>query len=237
MNIDGSNQHPITDEQVGHFFQHPNWSPDGTRIAFTLFIDDGQNGSSEDIWVMDADGSDRQNLTSTPDHLDDHPAWSPDGQRIAFHRNRIANNLATPQGDPPGDTWTMAADGTDQHNVSQGAGSTSYDNPTWQPLPIEPLALAWGDTNCDAVINARDAFDILANEAGLEPTQPPGDCLNIGEPTSSEAGEFPWGDWDCSGTAGAQDALPVLASLGDLPPFGGCPRIGTPMHFTKLLFG
>src|SRR5215212_1327764 len=37
-----------------------------------------------DLWVMDADGANKINLTSTPDINEDQPAWSADGTRIAF---------------------------------------------------------------------------------------------------------------------------------------------------------
>ena len=60
----------------------PQWSPDGTRIAFT-------NGSRQQrgIWVMNADGSGLARLT-TPDRplLDHDFAWAPDGSAIAFTR-------------------------------------------------------------------------------------------------------------------------------------------------------
>jgi len=37
-----------------------------------------------DIWVMDPDGTNQVNLTSTPDRNEIVPAWSPDGSRIAY---------------------------------------------------------------------------------------------------------------------------------------------------------
>jgi Tol biopolymer transport system component len=60
----------------------PDWSPDGTQIAF-------QSGRDDPFWwqiyVMKADGSDPTNLSS--DAVNDYdPVWSPDGTRIAFDR-------------------------------------------------------------------------------------------------------------------------------------------------------
>ncbi len=59
----------------------PAWSPDGTRIAF---ISD-RDGDTPHLFVMHADGSDVEQLTSS-DRVGDAalPAWSPDGTRIAF---------------------------------------------------------------------------------------------------------------------------------------------------------
>jgi Tol biopolymer transport system component len=56
----------------------PAWSPAGTRIAFTR----GNN-----IWVMNADGSDQVDLTNSP-NSNGGPAWSPDGSKIAFVSDR-----------------------------------------------------------------------------------------------------------------------------------------------------
>jgi TolB protein len=54
----------------------PTWSPDGTRLAFTLF------GS---IWHVPAAGGVAEQVTTSPGYHA-HPAWSPRGDRIAFIR-------------------------------------------------------------------------------------------------------------------------------------------------------
>ncbi|HVW83461.1 MAG TPA: S9 family peptidase [Bryobacteraceae bacterium] len=63
----------------------PQWSPDGTRIAFVSDrsgkeYDDSHN---KDVWVISAEGGP---LTKISDHAydDNQPRWSPDGKRIAF---------------------------------------------------------------------------------------------------------------------------------------------------------
>ena len=60
-----------------------NLSPDGTRIAFQSSRD-GLSIRDTDIWIMDADGTNPQNLTQTSGIGDTRPVWAPDGTRIAF---------------------------------------------------------------------------------------------------------------------------------------------------------
>src|SRR6266446_3633675 len=63
----------------------PQWSPDGTRIAFVSNrtgkeLEENRN---TDVWVMLPDG---KSLTKISDHeeADSSPRWSPDGRTIAF---------------------------------------------------------------------------------------------------------------------------------------------------------
>lgn len=74
MRPNGTALRQLTHVPKGHAAIMPEWSPDGTQIAF---IRDGQ------VWVMNADGSGKHGLT-TPRAEDDHPSWSPDGSRILF---------------------------------------------------------------------------------------------------------------------------------------------------------
>jgi Tol biopolymer transport system component len=57
MNSDGTEQTRLTNTPRS-YEAFPAWSPDGSRIAF-----DNYRGG-ENIYVMDADGSNRTNLTN-----------------------------------------------------------------------------------------------------------------------------------------------------------------------------
>ncbi|MEM6586018.1 MAG: amidohydrolase, partial [Pseudomonadota bacterium] len=61
---------------------HPRFSPDGKRIAFT-----SDRGGGNNIWLMNADGSDKRQLTKESFRLLNQPTWSPDGRFIAAKKH------------------------------------------------------------------------------------------------------------------------------------------------------
>jgi CubicO group peptidase (beta-lactamase class C family) len=81
---DGSDERNITNLPTSDDTD-PQWSPDGSQIAFAST----RNGR-EDIYVMDADGSNVRRLTHHS-AVDADPTWSPDGTRIAFVSLRDGN--------------------------------------------------------------------------------------------------------------------------------------------------
>ena len=68
-----------------HIDDNPDWSPDGSRIAFTSHwvLDTGQDSETAEIWTMNPDGSGRMQLTSNNEE-ERGPSWSPDGTKILY---------------------------------------------------------------------------------------------------------------------------------------------------------
>lgn len=59
----------------------PRWSPDGRKIAFT-----SDRSGTENVWMMDADGSNVRPVSREANRFTNSPAWSPDGQWIVARR-------------------------------------------------------------------------------------------------------------------------------------------------------
>ncbi|MEA3002663.1 MAG: hypothetical protein QOH81_1451, partial [Sphingomonadales bacterium] len=62
--------------------QQPRFSPDSRRIAFV-----SDRGGGDNIWIMNADGSDKRQLTKEDFRLLNQPSWSPDGRFITAKKH------------------------------------------------------------------------------------------------------------------------------------------------------
>ncbi len=79
INPDGSNLRQLTFD--GNQNSDPAWSPDGYQIAFSSNRDDHNDN---EIYIMDADGSNPRRVTTIANKQDNDPNWSPDGQWLVF---------------------------------------------------------------------------------------------------------------------------------------------------------
>jgi TolB protein len=92
----------------------PAWSPDGTRIVF-----ESDRGGRQQIYVMNADGSDAQRI-SFGEGSYSQPVWSPRGDYIAFtkqHQGRFHIGV-------------MRTDGSEERLLT---ASFLDEGPTWAP--------------------------------------------------------------------------------------------------------
>lgn len=86
MNADGSDPVRLTDSNSDGNAVAPDWSPNGHRIVFQSNRDSTEEARNDEIYVMNADGSDQRRLTNYPGQ-DVDADWSPDGRMIAFQRD------------------------------------------------------------------------------------------------------------------------------------------------------
>ena len=106
----------------------PTWSPDGSRIAFIRRDKSATHDGLKplDLFVMNADGSNRTRLTDT--RRDEHaPNWSPDGTSIVFERNIYWDPGAST------DLCTIASDGSADTQLMD-TGGVWESSPDWQAI-------------------------------------------------------------------------------------------------------
>ena len=114
----------------------PRFSPDGKRIAFT-----SDRGGGNNVWLMNADGSDKRQLTKETFNLLNNPSWSPDGRFIAARKHfTTERSLGT------GEIWV--------YHVAGGGGVALVERPSPQHQKElgEPVFTPKGD----AIYFSRD---------------------------------------------------------------------------------
>jgi TolB protein len=79
MNSDGSGIKNLTNNNMIDGW--PVWSPDGKRIAYTSFV-----GDRSRIFVMDADGDNKKQISDEVPTDDRQPWWHPEDSTIVFSR-------------------------------------------------------------------------------------------------------------------------------------------------------
>jgi Tol biopolymer transport system component len=118
-NIHGGNRRQLTDPSLDA--QVPNWSPDSTKIVFTIFPPDG----SPNIAITNADGSGFRQLTfDSGDTGSVFPSYSPDGTKIIFTRILADGNR---------DLFTMNPDGSNVQRLTRTAAAERFAH--WVPAP------------------------------------------------------------------------------------------------------
>jgi Tol biopolymer transport system component len=121
MNANGTNPVQVTNNP-GCFDENPNWSPDGTKIAFTS----NQTGHDE-VWVVNPNGTSPTQLTTTTTGASEHPVFSPDGTKIAFASDRTETDHI----------WVMNADGSSPVQLTPDS-MLNNGQPNWQPIVPPP---------------------------------------------------------------------------------------------------
>jgi Tol biopolymer transport system component len=94
----------------------PDRSPDGRRIVFVASPPGQANLLQRQIFIMDADGGNRAQLTQVQGpHTN--PVWSPDGRWIAYLSKAAGGDWQV---------WAMRADGGEPWQLTFGAEQKFY---------------------------------------------------------------------------------------------------------------
>ncbi|HYP00558.1 MAG TPA: hypothetical protein VER76_10250, partial [Pyrinomonadaceae bacterium] len=100
----------------------PRYSPDGKTIAFTSDRDGGDN-----IWLMDADGKNRRQLTKETLRLVNSPAWTPDSQYVLVRKHFVDQRSLG-----AGEIWMY-------HTGGGGTGVQMTEKTSWTANVGEPV--------------------------------------------------------------------------------------------------
>ena len=131
VGMDGESPVRLTENE--HYDHYPEWSPDGTRIAF--IANSRERLSQTDRWRLFTMSPDGSNVFQVSDKRADlyPPAWSPDGRRIAFA-------VKEPSAPYERVVYTVRPDGSELTRVLRVEGKPAF-LPSWSP-DSEELAFA-----------------------------------------------------------------------------------------------
>jgi hypothetical protein len=189
----------------------PEFSPDGTKIVYVSSGPDLCCGAhyNNDIWVMDANGSNQVPLTTTDSPTQNiGPTWSPDGLEIAYSTN------STPSATDDG-IHVMNANGTNQHRLLPGGLPVSTNVLAWSPDGAK-IAYEGGNAESIYTMNADGSESLPLVEGGFEPYPSWAPALSTSE---GEGG----------GSGGGSSTPPIAA-----PPLTTPPKPSNTIGFGKV---
>jgi TolB protein len=138
VNPNGSGETQLTHSEFGSA-NHPNWSPDGTKIVFSV----DASGTGQ-LYVMDSDGNRGHLLFDDPGNYDNNPHYSPNGSQIAFQSCGATGCTID----------VIASDGSGAASVLTSPIWGASD-PTWSP---DGSKIAFG-SNQDGLLSAVWVMD------------------------------------------------------------------------------
>jgi len=119
MGLEDGKPRQLTDFPGGA--ETPQFSPDGKRIVFDVYIGEDNN----DVCTIGTDGSGLKQLTDSPGY-DGHPRWSADGKRIVFNSDRTSPDPDAGWSDRWHEIFSMNADGSDVRQLTRCKSVCTY---------------------------------------------------------------------------------------------------------------
>lgn len=126
MEMDGSNRRLLVSHPEGRFFESPEFSPDGKKIAFLSVLPDSSfNYKQLDLYTVEVTGENLKLISSFDIQAKEWAvngkfygvsvAWSPDGTKLLFNR---------PEGDFISHLYLINSDGTGLTQITSAEGVT-----------------------------------------------------------------------------------------------------------------
>jgi Tol biopolymer transport system component len=146
-NADGTGLRPKIESPLNEY--GPQWSPDGTQIAFERWPLRDSDPRTADIYVLDL-VSGRTTPVVTSSGWDSGIAWSPDGSRIAFSSEREGNE----------EIYVVNVDGSGERRLTNlpGVDATSA---AWSPDGDRISFVAHDGEQWDAWVVNADGTGLL----------------------------------------------------------------------------
>ena len=208
MAADGSDDRLLPLANVD-FQNHPDWSPDGSLIAFS---------HTTGIDVVRPDGTGQRRVltrTSGPEEINNYsihrPDWSPDGSRLTFQRGTDVVNSAGHVADS--EVAVVNADGSGLQVLTDNR--ISNHAPVWSPdgskILYGSLGGTWGGDGRFHTINPDGTGDVALSFGGRYPDWAPdgdrdGDGVRDSADNCPDAANADQADADADGVGDACDS-------------------------------
>jgi Tol biopolymer transport system component len=151
------------------------WSPDGSRIVFVV-----QSSSGQDLWLMNADGSQKRRLTFWGSNVGAAPCWHNDGNRIIYEQGGTIYQQTI---------RIINADGTNDQVLfvhNPGGSINKNENPFMNPANSNEVLYTYDNTN----FNPNRAILIRRLSAGTDTIVYPQNGKTDNYPQFSNNGRF-----------------------------------------------
>jgi len=141
---------------------HPNWSPDGTKLAVVCYPDPASQLDSVAVYDIATRTLKRLNTLTEPDHLDNAPSWSPDGKTLAF---AIQHWDPTNQFLDGSLVATISVDGGKEHRLT--TLDTFMSAPDWSPDGSQIVMSSYDLGNMHTSTHPSNLYLIKPDGTGL----------------------------------------------------------------------